>query len=96
MLNAFQTRLYDRALEIRQSYTVDVVSRADLDAAFAGGKNSLAHGPWCGDAACEAEIKDATRGVTIRTISDEPVPDGAGCAGCGRPAQHMVYWARAY
>jgi prolyl-tRNA synthetase len=96
MLNAFQTRLYNRALEIRQSYTVDVVSRADLDAAFVGGKNSLAHGPWCGDAACEAEIKDATRGVTIRTIGDGPVPDGTGCAGCGRPAQNMVYWARAY
>ncbi|MGB2940737.1 MAG: proline--tRNA ligase [Candidatus Dormiibacterota bacterium] len=96
LLEAFQDRLYRRALEIRESFTVEVASRAELEAAFAGGRNSLAHGPWSGDPGCEAEIKDATRGVTIRTISDEPVPSGAGCAWCGRPAQRMVYWARAY
>ena len=48
-----------------------------LLAAFAD-RNSVAHGPWCGDSACEMEIKDATHGVTIRVVTEEPVPSGAG------------------
>jgi prolyl-tRNA synthetase len=96
LLQAFQARLFQRALEIRESFTVEVAGRAELDAAFADGKNALAHGPWCGDAACETAIKDATRGVTIRTITDEPVAAGAVCAWSGQSAKHMVYWARAY
>jgi prolyl-tRNA synthetase len=96
MLDAFQTRLYDRALEIRESFSVEVTSRGELDAAFAGGKNSLAHGPWCGDASCEAEIKGATKGVTIRAIVEEAPAAGAVCVACGQPAKHVVYLARAY
>jgi prolyl-tRNA synthetase len=96
MLGAFQDRLFQRALEIRDSYTVEVASRSELEAAFADGRNALAHGPWCAGADCETEIKDATRGVTIRTIEDAAPPAGASCAACGRPAEHMVYWARAY
>ena len=84
----FQARLFQRAIAIRESFTVEVRTRAELDAAFEGGRNALAHGPWCGDAACEAEIKDATRGVTIRAIEDALPGADATCAACGRPAQH--------
>jgi prolyl-tRNA synthetase len=96
MLDDFQARLFQRAVEIRESFLVEVRTRAELDAAFEGGKNALAHGPWCGDGGCESEVKDATRGVTIRAIEDAAPDAGAACAACGRPAQHLVYWARAY
>lgn len=94
LLSAFQARLFGRALRIRDSYTVEVRSREELDAAFADGRNSLAHGPWCGEGACELEIKDATRGATIRVLTEEDV-EGA-CAGCDRPARSFAWWARAY
>ena len=94
LLTEFQAKLFGRALRTRESFTVEVRSRAELDAAFADGKNALAHGPWCGDGSCEVEIKDATRGVTIRILTEE---EGVGgCAGCGRPAAHFAWWARAY
>jgi prolyl-tRNA synthetase len=90
----FQVRLLERALAMRDSFTVEVESRAELDAAFADGKQALAHGSWCGDGACEAEVKEATHGATIRAIVAN---EASGvCAGCGRPGKHTVYWARAY
>jgi prolyl-tRNA synthetase len=94
MLVHFQVRLFDRAVAMRASFTVEVASRAELDAAYADGKQALAHGSWCGDGACEAEIKEATRGATIRAIVANEAT-GA-CAGCGKPGKHTVYWARAY
>ena len=54
---------------------------------------------WCGDRACEDQIKDDTR-ATSRCIpmGDEGnvVPEGARCVCCGKPAQKLVYWGRAY
>jgi prolyl-tRNA synthetase len=94
MLHEFQARLFGRALRARESFLVDVSTREELLAAFADGRNSLAHGPWCGDSACELELKDATHGVTIRVLSAE-VAAGA-CAACGKPATAVAYWARAY
>jgi prolyl-tRNA synthetase len=94
MLTEFQARLFGRALRMREGYTVQVVEREELLAAFEGSRNSLAHGPWCGGEDCEAEVKDATRGATIRVITEEPT--AGACAACGRPATSMVYWARAY
>jgi prolyl-tRNA synthetase len=94
MLEDFHVRLFDRAVAMRDAYTVEVASRAQLDAAYADGKQALAHGPWCGDASCEEEIKNTTRGVTIRGIARNEA--SGPCAGCGKPGNHTVYWARAY
>jgi prolyl-tRNA synthetase len=94
LLTEFQARLFGRALRMRESYSVEVSTREQLLAAFAEGKNALAHGPWCGADDCEAEVKDASKGATIRVIGDDPTDSE--CAACGRPARSMVYWARAY
>ena len=94
LLTEFQARLFGRALRNRESFTVPVADRAELLAAFADGKNSLAQGRWCGRADCETEVKDATRGATIRVINEDTA-EGT-CAACGQPATSMAYWARAY
>jgi len=94
MLSEFQARLFGRALRTREGFTVQVQARGELLAAFEDGRNSLAHGAWCGAAACEVEVKDATRGATIRVITDEAAVGE--CAACGTPATATVYWARAY
>jgi prolyl-tRNA synthetase len=95
MLEEFQDRLYKRALDMRASYTVQVTTREELLAAF-DSKQALGVGPWCGDRACEAELKDATRGVTIRNLAPETPPTGAPCAFCGKAATAVARWARAY
>jgi prolyl-tRNA synthetase len=95
ILDAFQKRLLQRALALRESFQVEVSTRAERVAAFSG-RNSLAHGPWCGDTECEIEVKDGSQGATIRVIDKNAPAPGASCAGCGKEAKHQVYWARAY
>ncbi|MBS7527592.1 proline--tRNA ligase [Fusibacter paucivorans] len=50
---------------------------------------------WCGDEACEANVK-ADTGVTIRCIPFEQENLGDTCPFCGKPAKEMVYMAKAY
>ena len=51
---------------------------------------------WCGDSACEDQLKDETGGVKSRCIpfGEEKLSDV--CACCGKPAKHMVVWGRQY
>jgi len=50
---------------------------------------------WCGDAACEAKVKEDTK-ATTRNIPFEQ-PDGSGkCIVCGKKAEKKIYFARAY
>lgn len=50
---------------------------------------------WCGDEACELEIKEKT-GATSRCMPFEQEQITDTCVCCGKPAQKMVYWGRAY
>ena len=51
---------------------------------------------WCGDAGCEARVKEETK-ATIRCIPLDGCDEEKGrCLACGRPAQCTVYLARAY
>ena len=53
---------------------------------------------WCGDAACEASIKEETK-ATIRVLPDEEFRSAEApthCLRCGRPATSEATWAKAY
>jgi prolyl-tRNA synthetase len=62
------------------------------------GTGGFVYGGWCGDARCEAEIKEQTK-ATIRVLPDDEfrspeVPPT--CMWCGRPSVAEAMWARAY
>ncbi|TCK93274.1 prolyl-tRNA synthetase [Natranaerovirga hydrolytica] len=50
---------------------------------------------WCGDEACEETIKEKTK-ATARCIPFEQEKISDTCICCGKPADQMVYFARAY
>ncbi len=50
---------------------------------------------WCGEAACEQEIKD-TAGLTSRCLPFEQETLSDSCVVCGKPAKHMVVFGKAY
>ena len=50
---------------------------------------------WCGDEACELKIKDLT-GASSRCIPFEQEKFSDKCVCCGKPADKMVYWGKAY
>ena len=51
---------------------------------------------WCGDSACEDQLKEETGGVKSRCIPfvEEHLSDVCVC--CGKPARHMVVFGRQY
>lgn len=52
-------------------------------------------GMWCGEESCEDAVKEET-GATSRCMPFEQEQVGQTCICCGKPADTMVYWARAY
>ena len=51
---------------------------------------------WCGDSACEDQLKDETGGVKSRCIPFEEEHLSDVCVCCGKPAKHMVFWGKQY
>jgi prolyl-tRNA synthetase len=62
------------------------------------GEGGFVYGGYCGDAACEAEIKEQTK-ATIRVLPDAEFRSAvapATCLWCGRPSVAEAVWAKAY
>lgn len=103
ILDDIQDNLFAQALSFRKAHTVQINNRKDFYAYFtpANPEKPEIHGGfavsgWCGDAACEAKIKEDLS-VTIRcipfesdTVGDRP------CICCGRPDGRPVIYAKAY
>ncbi len=91
-----QTTMFDQALAYRESHTCDIETLADLERMLAAG-GGFGRAGWCGDAGCEARIKAET-GATIRVLADDggTSSENRKCLGCGTPAKHLAYFARAY
>ncbi|GLC28774.1 proline--tRNA ligase [Clostridium omnivorum] len=58
-------------------------------------KTGFVKAMWCGDRACEDAIKEQT-GATSRCMPFEQEKVDSKCICCGKPAEKLVYWGRAY
>ena len=94
LLEEIQQNLFDRAFEHRNKKTTAVKSIEEMEKALeenAGFMKAM----WCGEEACEEEVKEALQ-VTSRCIPREQEKIADTCFCCGKEADKMVYWARAY
>lgn len=94
LLQDIQKSLYDKALRHRKEKTTIALNMDEFK------ENLLHHGGfikamWCGNQACEDQIKELTQ-ATSRCIpfDEEEVADSCVC--CGKEASELVYWAKAY
>jgi len=92
MLMTIQADLYRRALAFREANTSYPEDFEGLREAVASG---FACAWWCGDAACEAKVKEETT-ATIRCIPLEQEPGTGRCVVCGRESRERAVFARAY
>ncbi|MBI5293802.1 MAG: proline--tRNA ligase [Chloroflexi bacterium] len=92
MLKDIQQSLFDRALAFREQNTFDPKDYAEFKSAVEKG---FALSYWCGDGACEAQIKEETKATTRCIPLDQPGGAGA-CIHCGKPAAEKALFARAY
>jgi prolyl-tRNA synthetase len=93
-LDAFQNRLFERALSFRTAHTSRVDDWKGLADAVELGFALAFH---CGDKACEDRIKKELTATPRVIPDDEPLANGP-CAACGEPSGYdrRVVFARAY
>ena len=91
-LTTIHTDLYQRALDFRQAHTLDPQDYAEFQEAVS---NGFANSWWCGNADCEAQIKEETK-ATVRCIPLEQEPGKGKCIHCGQEASERAIFGRAY
>jgi prolyl-tRNA synthetase len=94
LLDQVHDGLYQKAQGSLASRIRDAADKNSLSDLIAN-KPGFVKAMWCGDAACEQQIKEET-GATARCIPFEQETVAETCVCCGRPAHHMVIWGKAY
>jgi prolyl-tRNA synthetase len=93
-LEALQADLLARARRFVAGNTTRVSGYDEFKQVMAERRGFLVAG-WCGDAACEAAIKQETK-ATIRVIPIEGDASPGPCVRCGGASPREVYFAQAY
>lgn len=94
LLTAVCDGLYQNALENRERRTY-TAHNLDEFIELANTKSGFIKSMWCGDRACEDKLKEGA-GVSSRCIPFEQEHIGDTCPVCGKHADKMVYWGKAY
>jgi prolyl-tRNA synthetase len=94
LLDEIQTNLYNKALKHREERTSVAVTLDELKSSLET-KPGFIKAMWCGELACEEKIKEDS-GATSRCIPFEQENISDKCVCCGKDADKMVYWAKAY
>lgn len=91
-LQSIQASMFERALSFRRNHTFEPKAYEELKSIVDRG---WAYAYWCGDAECEAKVKDETK-ATTRCIPLEQDPSHGSCIICGKPATEKAIFGRAY
>jgi prolyl-tRNA synthetase len=97
LLDDVQASMLRKALAFRDEHTQRTGTYDEFKTLLEG-RPGFVLAPWCGDAACEAQIKTDTQ-ATIRNIPMGPegaVAPGVRCVRCDSPAQYDVRFAKSY
>ncbi|MDW7658828.1 MAG: His/Gly/Thr/Pro-type tRNA ligase C-terminal domain-containing protein, partial [Bacillota bacterium] len=94
LLDQVHDTLYQRALQSLDNRISNATSWQEFVDAI-NSKPGFVRAMWCGDAACEQKIKDET-GATSRCMPFDQEAVAATCVCCGKPADKLVIWGKAY
>lgn len=94
LLEKIQREMLERAQKHMEEHTYTAVDMSEFERLF-NEKSGFVKAMWCGERECEDRIKEKLS-VTSRNMpfAQEHISDTCVC--CGKPAQKMVYWGRAY
>ncbi len=87
--------MYEKALANREAHTYACTTLDEITKALEKNGDGFFKAMWCGDEACEDEVKAKT-GVGSRCIPFDQENLSDKCVCCGKPAKTMVYWGKAY
>jgi prolyl-tRNA synthetase len=98
LLERIQDDMLDAARTRRERHSVRGGISYDDFRQLMEGEGAFVYAGWCGDAQCEAAVKEETK-ATIRVIPDEEFRSAEApsrCLRCEAVAAEEVLWARAY
>jgi prolyl-tRNA synthetase len=98
LLHLIQETMLIEARERREANSIRGGITYDKFREVMDGDGAFVYAGWCGDAACEAAIKEETK-ATIRVLPDEEFHSAEPpktCLKCGRPSTAEALWAKAY
>jgi len=98
LLLKIQNDMLAAARERREANSIREHITYDRFRQLMDGEGAFVYAGWCGDAACEASIKEETK-ATIRVLPDEEFRSAEApttCLKCGRPVSAEALWAKAY
>lgn len=94
LLGDIADNLYNKALKNRENRTYTATNMTELKA-IADEHNGFIKTMWCGDEACELRLKEEA-GVSSRCMPTVQEDLGKTCVCCGKPADKMIIWGKAY
>ena len=94
ILEVMQKEMLERARNHRDAHTYEAHSTEEF-ADLIANKPGFVKAMWCGERACEDEIKEKT-GATSRCMPFHWEPISDTCVCCGKKAKTLVYWGKAY
>jgi len=94
LLETIQNDMFEKALAHREARTFSATNLDDFAAQLEETPGFI-KAMWCGDEACELEVKEKT-GATSRCIPFDQENISETCVCCGKKAEKMVYWGKAY
>ncbi|QAT50855.1 proline--tRNA ligase [Caproiciproducens sp. NJN-50] len=93
-LGKVRNDMYEKALQNREGKTYEAKTLDEMKE-IAGSKPGFIKAMWCGDAACEEKLKEVA-GVSSRCIPFGHEHGSGTCVCCGKPAEKLVVWGKAY
>jgi prolyl-tRNA synthetase len=94
MLEKIQENLFNKARKSLEENTTTVKTYAEFKKVLRK-KGGFLRACWCSSSDCEEKIKEET-GATIRVVPFKKEKTFAACMYCGKKAEEVVYFARAY
>jgi prolyl-tRNA synthetase len=95
LLEEIQQELFARAVTFRDEHTSTAESYEEFKRLLEG-RPGFVIAPWCGRAACEAQIKAETQATLRNVAMNAPSPAGHRCIRCDGPATAVAHFAKAY
>ena len=96
-MDRMQSAMLETSRARREAASIRGATKAQF-LAHVEGNGGFVYAGFCGEGACEAQIKEQTK-ATIRVLPDEEFrsPQApATCMWCGKPSVSEAVWAKAY
>ncbi len=95
ILADYAESIYNKALDNIKNRTYDCKTMDEINEIFALKGDGFIRAMWCGSEECEDIVKEKT-GAGSRCIPYEQEKISDVCVCCGKPAEELVYWGKAY